>query len=262
MSQKPTYEELEQKIKKLQQADSQLIQAQKMEALGTLAGGIAHDFNNILTGIFGYAQLAEIHINQPEKAKRYIALLVKSGKTAAALVRQILAFSRQSEVKPHPLSIYPILKETLKLIISSIPSNIKIKEDISSKAMIMADPTQVHQVIMNLCTNAYHAMDDTGGLLTVRLHDTVISRQQSFPDLNILTGHYIKLEVIDTGHGIDQKNMETIFDPYFTTKGPGKGTGLGLAVVDGIVKKQNGFIKSYSKVGHGSKFQIFWPILK
>jgi len=261
-TQKPTYEELEQKIKKLQRAESQLIQAQKMEAIGTLAGGIAHDFNNILTGIFGYAQLAEIHINQPEKAKEYIALLVKSGQRAAALIRQILAFSRQSELKQHPLNVDVILEEALKLIRSSIPSNIKIKEEISSKAMIMADPIQIHQVIMNLCTNAYHAMDDTGGLLTVRLHDIKIPRQKSFPGINILTDQYVKLEVIDTGHGIDKKNMEKIFDPYFTTKGQGKGTGLGLAVVDGIVKKQNGFIKSYSRVGHGSKFQVFWPILK
>ncbi len=261
-TQKPTYEELEQKIEKLQRAETQLMQAQKMEAIGTLAGGIAHDFNNILTGIFGYAQLAEIHINQPEKAKEYIALLVKSGQRAAALIRQILAFSRQSELKQHPLRVDVILEEALKLIRSSIPSNIKIKEEISSRAMIMADPIQIHQVIMNLCTNAYHAMDDTGGLLTVRLQDIKIARQKSFPGINILTDQYVKLEVIDTGHGIDKKNMEKIFDPYFTTKGQGKGTGLGLAVVDGIVKKQNGFIKSYSRVGHGSRFQVFWPILK
>jgi len=240
--------------------ENQLMQAQKMEAVGTLAGGIAHDFNNILAGIFGYAQLAEIHIDQPSKAKEYIAQLVKSGQRAAALIRQILTFSRQSEFKKQPLSVYPLLKEALKLIRSSIPSNIAIKENISSRAMIIADATQIHQVIMNLCTNAYQAMGDTGGSLTVGLHDVEISEQESFPDLKILTGKYIKLEVIDTGHGIDKKTMAKIFDPYFTTKETGKGTGLGLAVVDGIVKKQNGFIKSYSRVGHGSKFQVFWPI--
>ena len=242
--------------------EGQLIQAQKMEAIGTLAGGIAHDFNNILAGIFGYAQLAEIHINQPEKAKEYITQLVKSGQRAAALIRQILTFSRQSEFKQRPLTVYTLLKEALKLIRSSIPSNIRIKENIVSKAMIMADPTQIHQVIMNLCTNAYHAMSAKGGLLTVGLHEIEISKEQSFPDLNILSGNYIRLEVMDTGHGIDKKNMAKIFDPYFTTKDPGKGTGLGLAVVDGIIKKQNGFIQSFSEPGHGATFHVFWPIIE
>ena len=242
--------------------ENQLMQAQKMEAIGTLAGGIAHDFNNILAGIFGYAQLAEIHINQPEKAKEHIEQLVKSGQRAAALIRQILTFSRQSEFKKRPLTVYALLKEALKLIRSSIPSNILIQENILSKAMIIADPTQIHQVIMNLCTNAYQSMGEKGGLLTVGLYETIISKQESLPDLNILTGKYIKLEVIDTGYGIDKKNMEKIFDPYFTTKETGKGTGLGLAVVDGIVKKQNGFIKVFSKLGHGSRFQVFWPIIE
>ncbi len=242
--------------------ESQLMQAQKMEAIGTLAGGIAHDFNNILAGIFGYAQLAEIHINQPEKSKKYIDQLVRSGQRAAELIRQILTFSRQSEFKKRPLSVYALLKEALKLIRSSIPSNIKINENISSKAMIIADPTQIHQVIMNLCTNAYQSMGDEGGILTVSLQEIEITSHQSFPNLNILSGKYIQLEVIDTGHGINEKHMEKIFDPYFTTKETGKGTGLGLAVVDGIVKKQNGFIKVFSKIGHGSRFQVFWPIIK
>ena len=242
--------------------ETQLMQAQKMEAIGTLAGGIAHDFNNILTGIFGYAQLAEIHINQPEKAKEHIAQLVKSGQRAAALIRQILTFSKQSEFKKHPLSVYILLKEALKLIRSSIPSNISIKENIFSKAMIIADPTQIHQVIMNLCTNAYQAMSNAEGLLTVGLDEIEIFEQKNFPGPEILKGNYIRLEIIDTGPGINKKNMERIFDPYFTTKETGKGTGLGLAVVDGIVKKQKGFIKAYSKAGHGSKFQVFWPIIE
>jgi PAS domain S-box-containing protein len=242
--------------------ENQLMQVQKIEAIGTLAGGIAHDFNNILSSIFGYAQLAEIHIEQPEKAKEYIAQLIKGGQRAAALIRQILTFSRQSEFKRRPLSVYTLLKEALKLLRSSIPSNIEIQENIFSREMVMADPTQIHQVMMNLCTNAYHAMSETGGVLTVKLDEVEIPKHQSFPDLNILAGKYIKLEIKDTGHGIDKKNMGKIFDPYFTTKSAGKGTGLGLAVVVGIVKKQNGFIKSYSKVGEGSKFQVFWPIIE
>jgi CheY-like chemotaxis protein len=187
---------------------------------------------------------------------------VKSGQRAAALIRQILTFSKQSEFKKHPLSVYIILKETLKLIRSSIPSNISIKENIFSKAMIIADPTQIHQVIMNLCTNAYQAMSNAEGLLTVGLDEIEIFEQKNFPGPEILKGNYIRLEIIDTGPGINKKNMERIFDPYFTTKETGKGTGLGLAVVDGIVKKQKGFIKAYSKAGHGSKFQVFWPIIE
>jgi len=239
--------------------ETHLQQAQKMESIGTLAGGIAHDFNNILSSIFGYSQLAEIHINQPEKAKEYINKLVKGAQRASALIQQILTFSRQSEFEKQPLSVFLYVKEALTLLRSSIPSNIEIKENILSKAKVMADPTQIHQVVMNLCTNAYHAMSDTGGVLTVELQDIEIPEPENNAEINISAGKYIKLQVSDTGHGIDKKNLGRIFDPYFTTKEIGKGTGLGLAVVAGIIEKQNGFIRLFSEVGSGSRFQVFWP---
>ncbi len=243
--------------KKLQ---DQLFQSQKMEAIGTLAGGIAHDFNNILSSIFGYAQLAKLQIAEPEKAEKSIDQLLNGAQRAAALIQQILTFSRQSEYKTRPFKVSALIKEVLKLLRSSIPTNIEINENIFSDATIMADSTQIHQVIMNLCTNAYHAMRDTGGTLTIDLNEVNFSDFKNTPDLIIQSGNYLKLSVRDTGHGIDEKILKQIFDPYFTTKEIGKGTGLGLAVVDGIVKNHNGFIKSYSKVGHGSMFEIFWPI--
>ncbi|WP_300459596.1 response regulator [Desulfobacula sp.] len=242
--------------------ETQLQQTQKLESIGTLAGGIAHDFNNILSAIIGYSQLAEIHINDPEKATEYLSQVFKGAQRASALVQQILTFSRQSEYNKQPVTIFFLLKEALKLLRSSIPSTIEIREDLISKAIVMADPTQIHQVIMNLCTNAYHAMSDTGGVLTVSLHEVKISEQESIPDLNRFPGRYLILEVRDTGHGMDKETQDKIFDPYFTTKEVGKGTGLGLAVVNGIVKNHNGFIKLSSETGCGSTFQVFWPIIE
>ena len=238
-----------------------LNQAQKMEAIGILAGGIAHDFNNILSSIFGYSQLAEIHIDTPEKARQHIGQVIKGAQRATALIKQILTLSRKSEYKKQPLSVFTVLKETLKLLRSSIPTTIEIKANIFSRASIMADPTQVHQVIMNLCTNAYQAMNETGGILTLGLDEVDISKD-SLPDLNMLPGRYLKLEVSDTGHGIDKKTLERIFDPYFTTKEIGKGTGLGLAVVDAVIKEHNGYIIPRSEVGQGSTFEVFWPIIE
>jgi len=248
--------------KKVEKLQKQRMQSQKMEAIGTLAGGIAHDFNNILSGIFGYAQLTEAHINEPEKAKKHIRNLLKGAQRASDVVRQILTFSRQSEYEKKPLKLSGLLNETLELIRSSIPSHIVIKKNIFSQKMIMADQTQIHQVIMNLCTNAYHAMNSKGGVLTVGLHDIEVFEQENGINIKMPAGNYIKLEISDTGHGIDKKNMDKIFDPYFTTKEIGKGTGMGLAMIDGIVKNHNGFIKLYSEVGHGTTFQVFWPVIE
>jgi len=242
--------------------ETQLAHSQKMEALGTLAGGIAHDFNNILAGIFGYSQLAEMHITEPEKVKNYINKMSKGTQRASDLVRQILTFSRHVESETIPLSVFFLVKEALTLLHSTIPSTIEIKKNILSKAMVMADPTQTHQVIMNLCTNAYHAMGESGGILTVGLNEVEVSELESNIETNRVPGKYLKLEVSDTGHGMDRETMGKIFDPYFTTKELGKGTGLGLAVVDGIVKKNRGFIKTSSVIGSGSTFQVFWPILE
>jgi len=224
-----------------------------MEAIGTLAGGIAHDFNNILSGIFGYTQMAGMNLNDPVKIKKNLDQVTKGAQRAAELVQQILTISRQVDYKKNLLKLNVIVKEAVKFLHSSIPTTIEIIEKISSRAIVLADPTQVYQVVMNLCTNAYHSMSDTGGTLTVELSDVDIPPQDPW------SGKYVKLEVRDTGHGMNKETLEKIFDPYFTTKQPDKGTGLGLAVVDGIVKKHNGFIKAFSELGHGSKFQVFLP---
>lgn len=239
--------------------EAQYKHAQKLESIGTLAGGIAHDFNNILSGIMGYSQLAIINISNPEKAQEDISQIIKGAERAADLVRQILTFSRQSEYKKQPLKMFIILKEALKLIRSSIPSFIEIKEDIVSKASVMADPTQIHQVVMNLCTNAYHAMLETGGRLTVGLKETNVPGPDNIVELNMKPGRYLRLEVSDTGSGIDPDIMDKIFDPYFSTKPLDKGTGLGLAVVHGIVKDSGGYIKVYSQPGQGTVFYVFLP---
>ncbi len=241
--------------------ENQLRQSQKMEAIGTLAGGIAHDFNNILSSIFGYAQLAQMDINDQAKAKKNIGQVIKGAQRAADLVHQILTFSRKSEHNSNPIGLFIIVKETIKFLRSSIPATITIDEKILSKATIMADQTQAHQVVMNLCTNAYHSMRDSGGVLSVTLDDIEITGESPATNNNP-PGKYIRLEIKDTGHGIDSETLKRIFDPYFTTKDSNEGSGLGLAVVDGIVKKHNGFIKILSEVGSGSTFQVFWPIVK
>ncbi len=235
-------------------------QAQKLESIGTLAGGIAHDFNNILAGIMGYSQLARMNIADPEKAIEDIDQVMKAAERAKDLVRQILTFSRQSEYQKQPLKIFIIIKEALKLIRSSIPSFIEIKEDIASKASVMADPTQIHQVVMNLCTNAYHAMLGTGGVLAVELKETTVPGSDNITELNMAPGRYLRLRVSDTGCGIQPDIMDKIFDPYFSTKAPDKGTGLGLAVVHGIIKDSNGYIKVYSRPGQGTDFNVFLPV--
>jgi len=242
---------------------AQLEQSHKMEAIGTLAGGIAHDFNNILSGIFGYAQLAQrsIERQQVERTRGHIEKLIRVTERAAKLVEQILTFSRQSEVTRQPLNISPLLKETLKLLRSTLPSNIEIRQDLRSDATILANSTQIHQVIMNLCTNAYHAMGENGGVLTIALEEAEIRDQQFFPEQQIFPGRYLKLSVGDTGKGIRLEDQKKIFDPFFTTKEQGKGTGLGLSVVDGIIKKHGGAITLDSTPGQGTTFTIYLPII-
>ena len=244
------------------EVEKQLRQSQKMEAIGTLAGGIAHDFNNILSGILGFAQLAKMDLDNPGKTKKNINQIVKGAKRAADLVQQILTFSRQTEQKKSQFKLYLIVKEAIKFLRSSIPSTIEIQENILSRQTVLADHTQVHQVVMNLCTNAFQAMHDSGGTLTVELTDVDILPQEiSLGDVHV-PGKYIKLEVRDTGHGMDKETLEKVFEPYFTTKQLTKGTGLGLAVVDGIIKKHNGFVKIFSEIGQGSSFQVFWPTIE
>lgn len=238
---------------------AKLAHAGKMEALGTLAGGIAHDFNNILSGIFAYSQLAMNHLSNPEKAKHNIEQIQKAGEKAVNLIQQILSFARKTSYNKNLIPIFNVVKEALELLKSTLPTTIKIKSSIHSQGMIMADPTKIHQLMMNLCTNALHAMEETGGILTVELVEKSIPGP--VPQFaTLLPGNYIELTVSDTGHGMAPETMERIFEPYFTTKKTGHGTGFGLALVHGIVEDHKGKIFVESKINKGTCFHIFFPL--
>lgn len=238
----------------------QLRQAQKIKAIGTLAGGIAHDFNNILTPIIGYAQMGIEELPEENEVTEFLNSILKSSLRAKSLIRQILTFSREKEQEFHPIQIQPIIKETLQILHSTIPSTIEIKEDISSNVNLMnGDPTQLHQVIMNLCTNAFHAMKENGGILSIDVSQEHVSNPSSQGLIKIAPGSYLKLSVSDTGIGISRENIEKIFDPYFSTKETAEGTGLGLSVVHGIVESYGGEITVQSTLGKGSIFTVWFP---
>lgn len=240
----------------------QLRQTQKLEAIGTLAGGIAHDFNNILTPILGYAQL-ELESASPESSlHKSLHSICTAGLRAKELVRQILAFSRKEEQELRPLLLIPVIKEALKLIKSSFPSTIQIIQELpTSDYRVIGDPIQIHQIIMNICTNAMQAMKESGGILEVRLQETELTEIDREQFNNLLTGKYCKLVISDTGPGMEPDILDRILEPYFTTKDAGEGTGLGLSVVHGIVHSLGGAIKIYSKPGKGSSFHIYLPLL-
>lgn len=238
-------------------------QAQKLDSLGTLAGGIAHDFNNILFPILGYSEmLLQDLSDRPDDNfnKKGITAIHSSAVRAKELVRQILTFSRQQKDEIKLMKIQPLLKETLKMLRATIPASIEIKQDIAADCgLIKADSTQVHQVIMNLATNAFHAMEEEGGTLTVELKSLHLDKQNLVNPL-IGPGSYAFLSVRDTGDGISDHVAEKIFEPFFTTKEKGKGTGLGLSVVHGIVKKSGGAVALHTEPGVGSEFRIYWPL--
>ena len=240
-------------------AETQLRQAQKMEALGTLAGGIAHDFNNILGIIVGYTELASWSMPDNLRAKDQLGEVLKAANRAKDLVQQILAFSRQGEKEKRPVQVSLIFKEALKMLRATIPSTIDIKLDISSRSTVLGDPTQIHQILMNLCTNSVHAIDNQGGILEVTLDDVFLEPKVGDRYSNLQGGLHVQLTVKDSGHGIDPAIMERIFDPFFTTKKAGVGTGLGLAVVHGIVKSHGGVIEVESERGKGTTFKVLLP---
>jgi len=240
--------------------ESQLRQSQKMEAIGTLAGGIAHDFNNILMAILGYAELGLRGLDPGSPVRNKFKAISKAGDRARELVAQILAFSRAETQAAAPVRVDMILKEALKLLRPAIPSTIEIQQHIDSKCTILGDPTRVHQVIMNLCTNAYQAMYSSGGTLKISLTLVKIEDETAATAVRLISGDYIKLAVSDTGCGISPENLARIFDPYFTTKEKGKGTGLGLSVVQGIVKSHKGTILVNSEVGTGTEFIVYLPV--
>jgi len=242
--------------------EERLQQAQKMESIGNLAGGIAHDFNNILFPIIGMSEM--LLEDLPEDSLEYenAEEIFHAGKRAGDLVNQILTFSRQSEHKMTPVRVQNVLKEVLKLSRSTIPVNIDIQQNIQqSCGLIMADPTQIHQIAMNLITNALHAIEEKNGVIDIELKEITIDESE-LSDSNLLLGEYVRLSVSDNGIGIPQKAINSIFEPYFTTKEKGKGTGLGLAVVYGIVKEHGGNIKVQSKVGEGTTFNVLLPLMK
>ncbi len=242
--------------------EESLRQSQKMEAIGTLAGGIAHDFNNILFSIIGYTELSLDETKEGSLLHDNLLEVLEAGKRAKDLVQQILTFSRQTKHKLRPVQMDSIVKETLTLLRASLPTSVKIHKNIKSEAMVLSDPTQIHQVFMNLCINAAHSMQKQGGILTIELTSTEIETDLTgkYPDLK--PGPYINLNVSDTGHGMTPEILNCIFDPFFTTKTRGEGTGLGLSVVHGIVKNCGGAIYAYSIPGKGSIFKVFIPAIE
>jgi len=241
--------------------EQQLMHAQKMETIGTLAGGIAHDFNNILSAIMGYTDLALMRTPENTPLQEDLRQVRKAADRAADLVRQILTFSRRQQTESHPLQVSLVVKEALKLLRASIPTTIDIRQEVTTQATVLADPTQIHQLIMNLCTNAFHAMGDRGGILGVSLTEVALSQSPITANkIALPPGRYVRLMVSDTGNGMDTETMAKIFEPYFTTKEKGKGTGLGLAVVHGIVENHHGGIEVTSEPRQGTTFTVYLPM--
>lgn len=240
---------------------AQLSQAQKMESIGTLAGGIAHDFNNILFPIVGHTEMLLEDIPDDGPIRSSLSEIYTGALRARDLVQQILSFSRQGKTELKLMKMQPIIKETLKLIRSTIPATIEIKQNLQTRCgAVKADPTQIHQIIMNLTTNAYHAMAENGGELKVTLEEIQLDEHHLIsPDMT--PGEYVCLTVADTGMGMDKEIMGRIFEPFFTTKGKGKGTGMGLSVVHGIVKAMKGAVKVHSEPGKGTKFHVYFPVV-
>ena len=253
---------LKQAEEERRRAETQLRQAQKMEALGTLAGGIAHDFNNILGIIFGYTEIALWSIPDTLPAKGQLEEVLKAAKRAKDLVQQILAFSRRGEKEKKPVQVSLILGEALRMLRATIPSTIDIRSDIRSRSTVLGDPTQIHQVLMNLCTNAVHAMHERGEILEVTLTDVVLEQKVDDCHSGHPAGLHVQLTVKDAGHGIDPAILDRIFDPFFTTKAAGAGTGLGLAVVHGIVEGHGGTVEVESEPGKGTIFKVLLPAVE
>ena len=239
--------------------EAQLMQAQKMEALGTLAGGIAHDFNNILSAIIAYAEGGKHIVPDTDKVRKNIDEILKVSSRARDLVKQILAFSRRTKHEYIQLKLDATVKESLKMLRAILPKTIEIRQNLPANGRVMADSTQIHQVVMNLCSNAAHAMGERGGVLDVSLNKVDVHEGAEALALDLPPGPYLRLSVSDTGHGMTPEVLERIFDPYFTTKEKGRGTGLGLSVVHGIVKSHKGAITCKSMPGEGTTIDIYLP---
>jgi PAS domain S-box-containing protein len=237
--------------------ERQLRRAQKMEAMGTLAGGIAHDFNNILGAILGYTELALFEVPADSAARKKMSQVMRAGHRARDLVRQILLFSRESREDRELIAMGPVVKEAVKLLRATLPATIAVERLVEGElGPVMGNPTEIHQIVMNLCTNAGHAMEETGGTLRVSLAGVELDGEAAPP---LPAGRYVRLAVRDDGPGMDPETLERIFDPYFTTKNPAKGTGLGLSIVHRIVETMGGAIQARSEPGDGAEFTAFFP---
>jgi len=242
------------------QLESQLQQAQKLQAIGTLAGGIAHDFNNILTAILGNAELLRMVLPENSRGREHADEILDASRRARDLVRQILAFSRRQDQERREYSLQTILAEVLRMVRVTLPRNIEIRTELNDEEPIVSiDATQMHQVIVNLCTNAAHAMRASGGLITIAESIGELPNAVALAHPQLRSGRYVCLSVRDTGHGMDAATLQRIFEPFFTTKGPGEGTGLGLAVVHGIIGAHEGAITVESAPGEGTCFRIYLP---
>ncbi len=246
-------------VTKEQNLEKQLLQSQKMEAIGTLAGGIAHDFNNILTSIINSTELALGDVDKTSQTARDLERVLKAGRRGSMVVKQILSFSRPSKEGIRPTDLAVVIHEVLSLLDASMPSNIRVQSKINSAGILIdADPTQIHQVILNLCTNAFHALREAGGILRVYVEEVPLEAELASA-MNIFPGNYMKITVKDDGPGISPDIMDKIFDPFFSTKDITEGTGLGLSVVHGIVKGHRGSLRVESQQGVGTKFEIYLP---
>jgi signal transduction histidine kinase/ActR/RegA family two-component response regulator len=240
--------------------EAQLYQSQKMETVGTLAGGIAHDFNNILTPILGYTEMALDEIKTAGPIKSDLEQIFKAANRAKELVQQILTFSKQQDQDIKPIEFHTILDEVLTLLRASLPSTIEIKQkNRLAKGVILADPTQIHQVIMNICINAFQSMEESGGILEISLENAILDRDNAIPDTSLQKGKYLKLTIRDVGSGMDNETKGRIFEPFFTKRKVGEGTGLGLSVVHGIVTGYNGGITVESVPEKGTSFTVYFP---
>jgi signal transduction histidine kinase len=256
-------EERERAARERARLEDKLRHAQKMEAIGTLAGGIAHDFNNILAGIIGFAELGLHEVANPLSADQHFREILKASQRARDLVRQILAFSRQREQDRQPIELSDTVKEALKLLRATIPVSIDIVSKIEEGTpTVLADSTQVHQIVTNLVTNAWHAIGNKPGTITVRVNNFPVDEDFARANPDLRPGRYVRLSISDNGSGIPAEMLGRIFEPFFTTKGPDEGTGLGLSVVHGLMKSFDGAITVYSNAGEGTTLNLFFPALE